>query len=98
MSPLVVTQDTPGPMCRTVRDAALMFDAMVGFDPKDSFTIASMIAGPPRGGSYASNLSSAKPEDLRIGVVNELFGPDTDPDMAPVNKCIHTAFAKLKII
>lgn len=30
MSPLLVPQDTPGPMCRTVLDTALMFDAMVG--------------------------------------------------------------------
>jgi Asp-tRNA(Asn)/Glu-tRNA(Gln) amidotransferase A subunit family amidase len=30
--PLAASQDTGGPMCRTVEDCALMLDAMVGFD------------------------------------------------------------------
>src|SRR3978361_2395250 len=57
LSPLVKTQDTPGPMTRTVRDAALMLDVLVGFDEKDLYTTAVSIAGPPKGGSYASNLT-----------------------------------------
>jgi amidase len=96
MSPLVVTQDTPGPMCRTVRDTALMFDAMVGFDSKDPFTTANIIGGPPKEGSYAATLSSARASDLRIGVVNELFGPDSDSEMSPVNSCVRTALSQLK--
>ncbi|KAI0836403.1 amidase signature enzyme [Hypoxylon sp. FL0890] len=36
--PLIKTQDTPGPMARTVMDCALMLDCMVGFDPRDEFT------------------------------------------------------------
>lgn len=36
LSALVVTQDTAGPMCRTATDAALMFDAMVGYDEADA--------------------------------------------------------------
>ncbi len=31
--PLAASQDTGGPMCRTVEDCALMLDAMTGFDP-----------------------------------------------------------------
>lgn len=33
--PLAASQDTGGPMCRTVEDCALVLDAMVGFDPGD---------------------------------------------------------------
>lgn len=36
--PLASTLDTPGPMCRTVEDAALIYNAMQGPDPKDPHT------------------------------------------------------------
>ena len=38
MSPLVVLQDTAGPMTRTVTDAALLLDALAGYDPQDPYT------------------------------------------------------------
>jgi amidase len=39
--PISSTQDTPGPMARTVRDAAICLAAMVGVDPADEKTLAS---------------------------------------------------------
>ena len=36
--PLASTLDTPGPMCRTVEDAALIYNVMQGPDPKDLHT------------------------------------------------------------
>src|SRR5665647_514259 len=39
--PILFTQDTPGPMARTVRDAAIMLGTMTGIDPADSKTAAS---------------------------------------------------------
>jgi aspartyl-tRNA(Asn)/glutamyl-tRNA(Gln) amidotransferase subunit A len=36
--PLASTLDTPGPMCRTVEDAALLYNAMQGPDPRDPHT------------------------------------------------------------
>ena len=39
--PISFTQDTPGPMARTVSDAAIALGAMVGVDEADSKTIAS---------------------------------------------------------
>jgi len=39
--PISFTQDTPGPMARTVRDAAIMLGAMTGVDSTDSKTAAS---------------------------------------------------------
>lgn len=37
--PISFTQDTPGPMARTVRDAAICLGAMVGIDTSDSKTL-----------------------------------------------------------
>lgn len=39
--PISFTQDTPGPMARTVKDAAVCLGAMVGIDSADSKTLAS---------------------------------------------------------
>ncbi len=39
--PISVTQDTPGPMGRTVRDAAICLGAIVGVDSADEKTLAS---------------------------------------------------------
>lgn len=38
--PISVTQDTAGPMARTVRDAAILLGACAGVDPEDKFTQA----------------------------------------------------------
>ena len=99
--PLVKVQDTPGPVARTVQDCALFFDCMVGFDPQDSFTGVAAMAkslGLPRGGSYASILEqgSMKIPKARIGVVRQLFGPDSDPHCQAVNTVIKEAFSTLE--
>ena len=39
--PISYTQDTPGPMARTVRDAAICLGALVGIDSADAKTVAS---------------------------------------------------------
>ncbi|MGG0643459.1 amidase family protein [Sporosarcina gallistercoris] len=39
--PLSITQDTAGPMTRTVTDAAFVFEALIGRDPDDPITIHS---------------------------------------------------------
>jgi amidase len=94
LSPLVKTQDTPGPMTRTVKDAALMLDALVGYDPADPYTAAVAIAGPPRGGSYAANLTGEPFSKARIGILLSEFGSDDDPECAAVNEVVRSALAK----
>src|SRR5580698_7314848 len=39
--PISKTQDTAGPMARTVKDAAILLGALAGEDPKDTYTAAS---------------------------------------------------------
>ena len=89
LSPLVVFQDTAGPMGRTVKDTAIVLDAIVGYDPKDPYTAAFAIAG--HKGSYTQNLDANGLKGTRIGVLKEAFGSDSDPDCAEVNKVIRAA-------
>ena len=54
MSALVTRYDTAGPMTRTVQDAAVVLDAIVGYDPEDPVTVAALRE--PRTHSYCDNL------------------------------------------
>ena len=93
LSPLVVFQDTAGPMARTVKDTAIVLDAIVGYDPKDPYTAAFAIAG--HKGSYTQNLDANGLKGSRIGVLKEAFGSDSDPDCAEVNKVIRAAIKQI---
>ncbi|QIN84348.1 amidase [Rubrobacter tropicus] len=94
MSPLVVFQDTAGPMTRTVKDAAILLDALVGYDPADPFTAAATLA---RGaGGYAGGLSEGGLRGARVGVLREAFGPDDDPDSGEVNRVVGVAIEAMR--
>ena len=80
-----------GPMCRTVADAAKIFDAYAGYDPKDEMTAASIGRKPSR--SYASFAATKRLEGVRIGVLREYFRPSLltkadEQSAALVNKAI----------
>jgi amidase len=69
--PISHTQDGAGPMCRTVRDAAILLGAMTGVDPLDSATAASA------GKFYTDYSQFCDPNGLkgaRIGVARKYFG------------------------
>lgn len=55
-------QDTPGPMARTVFDAALMLNAMTGIDPHDAASV-----GAPSGIDYTALLQPGALKGKRIG-------------------------------
>lgn len=61
--PLAPSFDTPGPMTRTVTDAALMLGAMAGVDPKDARTADSADAP----SDYTKFLDTSALEDVRLG-------------------------------
>jgi len=72
------SQDTAGPMARTVRDVALMLGALTGVDPRDAATNAS--AGKSYT-DYTRFLNANGLRGARIGVVRETFmgySPKTD--------------------
>lgn len=69
--PISHTQDTAGPMARTVTDAAILLGAMAGVDPADAATAA------PRGrvhANYEEFLTPAGLRGARIGVSRNYFG------------------------
>jgi amidase len=83
------TQDTGGPIARTVEDVAILLDATVGDDPADPSTAASR-GRIPR--TYTTSLRRDALKSARIGVVWELFrasasrgaSPDADDEVAAV--------------
>jgi amidase len=76
--PISHSQDTAGPMARTVRDAAILLGVMVGADPTDQATRA----GAARGQSdYTPFLDPTGLRGARIGVARNLnFGNSPDAD------------------
>jgi amidase len=86
--PISHTQDTPGPMARTVRDAAIVLGVLAGIDAEDKAT------GDSRGKSstgYTQYLNPKGLEGARIGVVRKYFGFH-----AGVDKVINEALNVLK--
>ena len=73
-------------MARTVTDAAVLLDALVGYDPKDPYTAAYAIAG--HKGSYTRHLDRDGLKGARIGVLTQAFGSDDDPDAGQVNALV----------
>jgi Asp-tRNA(Asn)/Glu-tRNA(Gln) amidotransferase A subunit family amidase len=85
------TQDTGGPMARTVEDIALILDETVGYDPADPTTHVS--AGKiPR--SYTTALKPGSLKDARIGVLAELFG--SAPEDEEVALVVRRAIDEMK--
>src|SRR5487761_334366 len=65
--------DTPGPLARTVLDAALLHEVMSGHDPCDSTSVAAPV--PP----VIAAARQADVAGMRIGVVTELSGEGYQP-------------------
>ena len=84
--PLSSTQDIGGPIARTVTDAAIMLDAIVGYDPTDPLTAAS-VGNTPK--SYTDFLQLAGLHGTRIGLLTTLLG--TDPADAEVASVVRGA-------
>ncbi len=69
--PISHTQDTAGPMARTVRDAAHLLTAMAGSDPKDG---ATRNADAQKSPDYTRFLDVGGLKGARLGVVKNLMG------------------------
>ena len=89
--PLSSTQDIGGPIARTVTDAAIMLDAIVGYDPTDPQTAAS-VGNTPK--SYTDFLQLTGLHGARIGLLTTLLG--TDPADAEVASVVRGAVDEMK--
>jgi amidase len=69
--PISHSQDSPGPMCRTLRDAAILLGALTGTDPEDTATAAS--AGKSQM-DYAQYCDPNGLKGVRVGVARKYFG------------------------
>jgi amidase len=76
--PISASQDTAGPMTRTVRDAALLLNGMIGRDPADSATRGAPATLPT---DYTRTLDVDGLRGMRIGVARNYFGFDARVDV-----------------
>ena len=98
--PLSHTQDVGGPITRTVRDAALMLDAMAGIDPADARTQDSQRQQPS---SYVDALTPDALQGRRIGVLRSYgstaaFGSDARVDAIVEQALVDMAAAGAAIV
>jgi amidase len=87
--PISHSQDTAGPMARTVADAAALLTALVGVDSRDPATAAAPRASPA---NYVAALNANALQGARIGVARaQFFGysPSTD-------RLVDAAIAEMK--
>ncbi|CAO2833020.1 unnamed protein product [Amaranthus hypochondriacus] len=76
--PITPTQDTVGPICRTVEDATYVLEAIVGYDPYDSQATMDAQKYIPQGG-YAQFLKLDGLKGKRLGIVRKPFFDDMFP-------------------
>ena len=87
--PIAHSQDTAGPMGRTVKDAAILLAAMAGKDPADSLADAFPASLP----DFSEGLSENALSGTRVGVYRNHGGAGND---ARVEKIVEDTIATLK--
>ncbi|MGX7896655.1 amidase [Tsuneonella sp. HG222] len=85
--PISSSQDTAGPMTRTVYDAALLLNAIAGSDPADAATAEA----DRRKSDFTSGLATATLAGKRVGVLRKSVGND-----GRVASLFETALADLR--
>ena len=86
--PLSASQDTAGPMARSVADAALLLTAIAGVDPADAATAEA--AG--HLSDFTEGLETASLQGVRIGVLRNRVGPRED-----VKALFETALSDMEV-
>ncbi len=82
--PIAHSQDTPGPMARTVRDATILLNVLAGPDPNDPATegFASKAKS-----DYTKFLDPNGLRGARLGIARRFFGSNADGDRV-IDGCI----------
>jgi len=93
--PIAHSQDTSGPMARTVRDAAIILNALVGIDPRDPATSAGHSRGQV---DYTRNLDPNGLRGARIGVARSKFFGYSDVTDKTINDAIEVMKAQGAVI
>ncbi|MDJ0908425.1 MAG: amidase [Woeseiaceae bacterium] len=78
--PIAHSQDTAGPMARSVRDAALLLTAMTGADPRDPATADAPVTAI----DYAAGLAADGLDGMKIGVLRSHSGAGSNPAVEDV--------------
>ncbi|HVV87128.1 MAG TPA: amidase [Kofleriaceae bacterium] len=79
--PIAASQDTAGPMARTVADAAALLTVLAGADPDDPATTAAHPARPPAPVDYTKALDPQALKGARLGVPRAgFFGVNRNVD------------------
>jgi amidase len=78
--PIAHSQDTAGPMARSVRDAAMLLTALTGRDEEDPATLAA----PDGRIDYTANLAADGLAGKRIGILRSYHGAGDNPDVVDV--------------
>ena len=92
--PIAHSQDTAGPMARSVADAAVLLGAMVGVDARDAIT--SSAQSQPK--DYTKFLDADGLKGARIGVVRANFGGRNDLASALVEEALTVLKARGAIL
>ena len=92
--PIAHSQDTAGPMARSVRDCALLLSALVGNDPLDA---AMQGRAAPSPQDYLAALDAGALKGARLGVARQFFGfhDGVDREFVPVLAALQKAGAVL---
>ena len=78
--PIAHSQDTAGPMARTVRDAAILLGAMTGIDPDDAAAPTIDVLNT----NYTANLTADGLRGKRIGVIRSFYGSGQVPGVEAI--------------
>lgn len=94
--PISYTQDTIGPIARSVEDVATAITVMssIGYDSDDNVT-----ALPPAGTwgkDYSASLTTGSLEGLRLGLLEGFFNRTNSSETTPVNEAMADATAALR--
>jgi amidase len=93
--PISITQDTAGPMTRTVRDAAILLAALVGADPQDSYTHTSVGKFKK---DYTSYLDADGLKGKRLGLEKSALKQSSAAMIKLLNAAVETMRSKGAII